>query len=55
MLIKLTVKCEAMEKKRNELNDLKRQRDKIIIPSLLDMPFTEISYQEQKKSLNEEK
>ena len=53
-MIALTAKCESMEKKKNELNELKRQKDKIIMPSLLDMPFTEYSYQEQKSTLNEE-
>lgn len=43
-----------MEKKRTELNDLKRQKDKITIPNLLDLPFTEYSYQEQKNNLAEE-
>lgn len=51
---KLTAKVEFMEKKRIELNEFKRQKEKIIIPNLLDLPFTEYSYQEQKSNLAEE-
>jgi hypothetical protein len=51
ILRKLQDKCEQMEARRGELSKLKKQRDQMVLPTLLDLPLTEAAYLEQKRAL----